>query len=52
MPEGEDPDEFVKKYGADAFNSLINKSLSLVEYKIKALKVKLIQIIQKGKLFF
>lgn len=38
IPQGKDPDEFIKKNGADAFNRLLNKALSLVEYKIKALK--------------
>lgn len=52
MPEGEDPDEFVKKYGADAFNSLINKSLSLVEYKIKALKSEIDTNNTEGKIIF
>ncbi|TYQ15565.1 UNVERIFIED_CONTAM: DNA primase [Acetivibrio alkalicellulosi] len=38
IPEGKDPDEFIKKKGPGEFNTLVNKALSLVDYKIKALK--------------
>ncbi|MCX7749763.1 MAG: DNA primase [Clostridia bacterium] len=38
IPDGKDPDEFIKKNGAEAFRSLIHKSITLVEYKIKVLK--------------
>lgn len=34
LPKGMDPDEFVRKEGQDAFNSLLDESLSLIEYKI------------------
>lgn len=34
LPKGMDPDEFVRKEGQDAFNSLLDGSLSLIEYKI------------------
>lgn len=37
VPDGKDPDEFIRKNGADAFKRLVNNSLSLVEYKIKRL---------------
>ncbi len=32
-----DPDEFIKKYGADAFNSLIEKSAGAIEYQMDKL---------------
>jgi len=35
IPEGKDPDEFVKKNGPEAFNKLVENALSLVEYKIR-----------------
>lgn len=38
IPEGKDPDEFIKTNGAGEFNKLIDSALSLVEYKIKILK--------------
>lgn len=37
VPEGKDPDDFIRKNGADAFKRLVNNSLSLAEYKIKRL---------------
>ena len=52
MPDGKDPDEFVKKNGADAFNNLIKKSLSLVEYKIKDLKSGINTNTTEGKIIF
>ncbi|HHV59561.1 MAG TPA: DNA primase [Clostridiaceae bacterium] len=38
IPEGKDPDEFVNKYGGKAFQNLMEKTLSLVDYKIEILK--------------
>lgn len=38
VPDGKDPDEYVRKNGPDGFRKLVDSSLSLVEYKIKALK--------------
>lgn len=38
IPESKDPDEFIRKNGVDEFNRLIDKSLSLIEYKIRILK--------------
>ncbi|MDX1359249.1 MAG: toprim domain-containing protein, partial [Clostridia bacterium] len=40
MPEGKDPDDFIKKNGNAAFGSLIEKALPLVEYKAKLLRKK------------
>lgn len=52
MPEGKDPDDFIKKNGADIFNNLIKESLSLVEYKIKALKNEIDTNNTEGKVLF
>lgn len=38
MPEGDDPDEYIHKYGIDAYKKLVNNSYTLVEYKIKILE--------------
>jgi DNA primase len=35
VPEGKDPDEFVRNNGKDAFLRLINEALPLIDYKIK-----------------
>ena len=38
LPEGFDPDTFVRKNGPEAFNNLINSALTLFDYKLKVLK--------------
>ena len=38
MEGAKDPDEYVIKYGSGRFNMLVNKAISLVEFKIKILK--------------
>jgi len=35
IPQGKDPDEYIKANGAESFNKLIENSISLVEYKIR-----------------
>ena len=35
MPEGDDPDSFVKENGADAFNALVDKAINLIEFQIQ-----------------
>lgn len=52
IPEGKDPDEFVKKNGADALKKLIEKAISLVEYKIKVLKNQVDTSTTEGKINF
>ena len=37
VPEKLDPDEYIKKYGSDAFEKLITKALPLPDYKLKLL---------------
>lgn len=41
LPSGKDPDEFIRKEGADAFKNVVFKSLSLIEFKIEYLKKRL-----------
>lgn len=35
IPDGKDPDEFVKKHGAEAFYALIDKALPLMEFQLQ-----------------
>jgi len=35
LPDGKDPDEFIRRHGADEFRLLIKDALPLVEYRIK-----------------
>ncbi len=52
IPKGKDPDEFIKQNGADAFNKLVQSSLSLVEYKIRVLKSQIDTSTTDGKIDF
>jgi DNA primase len=38
VPDGKDPDEYVRRNGPEGFRKLVDGSLSLVEYKIRAAK--------------
>jgi len=38
VPDGKDPDEYIKKNGPDRFRKLAENALPLVEYKIKMLR--------------
>lgn len=40
IPDGKDPDDFIKRNGSAAFAKLIDKALPLVEYKAKLLRGK------------
>jgi DNA primase len=35
IPDGKDPDEFIRKHGADAFRSLVTDAFALLDYQIK-----------------
>lgn len=35
IPDGKDPDEFIRKHGSDAFRKLIDDALPLVEYRMR-----------------
>lgn len=36
VPKGDDPDSFVKKNGADAFDELVKKAINLIEFQIQS----------------
>ncbi|AGC68367.1 DNA primase DnaG [Thermoclostridium stercorarium subsp. stercorarium DSM 8532] len=38
VPDGKDPDEFIRKNGPEKFKMLIDRAISLLEYKINVLK--------------
>lgn len=38
VPGVKDPDEYIIKYGAGRFNILMEKAISIIEYKVKVLK--------------
>lgn len=40
IPDGKDPDDFIKRNGNTAFGKLVEKALPLVEYKAKMLREK------------
>jgi len=52
IPEGKDPDEYIRKNGADAFKKLVDGALSLVEYKIKMLRKEQDLSTTNGKIAF
>ncbi len=35
VPDGKDPDEYIRKHGKEAFKALVNKGLPLVEYRLR-----------------
>ena len=35
VPDGKDPDEFIRKHSREAFQSLVDKALPLVEYRLR-----------------
>ena len=35
VPDGKDPDEYIRKHGAEAFQQLVKKALPLVEYRLQ-----------------
>lgn len=52
VPDGKDPDEYIRKNGPDGFRKLIDNSLSLVEYKIKAVRGEQDLSTTEGKIAF
>lgn len=40
LPQGDDPDTFIKQQGADAFRALLNRAEPLLDYQLKELRQK------------
>jgi DNA primase len=38
MPEGSDPDSFIRRFGPEAFSSLVEQASPLIEYRLQQLK--------------
>lgn len=52
MNDCKDPDDFIKKYGADAFEMLLNKAGSAIEFEINKLTIGLDMDSTEGKTAF
>lgn len=52
VPEGKDPDEFIRKNGEAEFRKLIDNSISLLEYKVKILRNQIETDTTEGKIKF
>ena len=52
VPDGKDPDDYIRKNGPDGFRKLVNSALSLVEYKIKVLRGEQDLSTTEGKIAF
>jgi DNA primase len=52
VPDGKDPDEYIRKNGPDGFKKLVDSALSLVEYKIKVLRSEQDLTATEGKIAF
>ncbi len=52
LPDGKDPDEFIRKNGSDALRKHIDNAVSLVEYKIRVLKKQINTDTVDGKVSF
>ncbi|NLM27707.1 MAG: DNA primase [Clostridiaceae bacterium] len=52
MPDGKDPDEYIRKNGPEKFKNLADRALSLLEYRIKQLKDEFPQDSIDGKMAF
>ena len=35
VPDGKDPDEFIRKHGADAFRKLVDQAFSITDYRLR-----------------
>lgn len=52
LPQGKDPDEYIRKNGVDGFRKLVDNAVSLIEYKIKILKNQIDTSTTEGKISF
>lgn len=52
IPDGKDPDEFIRKNGSDAFRKLADSAISLIEYKMRILRKQIDTGSTDGKILF
>lgn len=52
IPAGKDPDEFIKTYGIDKFNKLVESSKTLLDFKLQILSSKIDTSTNEGKVKF
>lgn len=52
VPDGKDPDEYVRKNGSGGYKKLVEAALSLVEYKIRVLRSEQDLATTEGKITF
>lgn len=52
VPDAKDPDEYIRKNGPEKFKNLVNRAISLLEYKISQLKLNFPTDNPEGKLAF
>ncbi len=52
IPDGKDPDEFIRKKGSEALKNHIDNAVSLVEYKVRVLKKQINTDTVDGKVSF
>lgn len=52
IPQGKDPDEYIKRNGVEEFRKLIDRSQALVEYKVSRLKGQIDTASTEGKIAF
>ena len=52
VPDGKDPDEFVRRNNPDEFKKLANNALTLIEYKIRMLRKENDMATTEGKISF
>ncbi|HHW32356.1 MAG TPA: DNA primase [Clostridiaceae bacterium] len=52
LPQGKDPDEYIRSNGAEEFRKLVKNSLSVVEFRIKTIKKETDTETTEGKIKF
>ena len=50
VPDGKDPDEFIRKHGKKAFDELIKNAMNLVDYRMKYVLANVEHVTSEGKL--
>jgi len=48
LPEGEDPDSFLRKYGNEAFNALMGKAQSIIDFLFSVSRGEMIDVVREA----